>query len=427
MVSVRHTRATKETLAIAAVGLTLIAIGYIGLFFGRVIRAAVSRQREFLADASAVQFTREPAGIAGALKKIAAVPAGSSLSTDSEEIGHLLFAAGLSRRLLATHPPLIERIRAIEPGFEPGEIEVMQALRGPTTGPLPTEESAEIAHAVAGIRPLDADLNVEAVVARIGQPDSSQVQIAARLARSIPEPLARAARSNEWVVAVICSLLVDANPEIREQQLLMVSESLGAEAERHTALLLAEVPELAHDLRLPLIEIAFPTLRRRPASELDELVKLIDRLAHADGRVDVFEYVLARLLSQQIADTLIPSATRSAGSTRLTATDAEVRDLLLIIAAHGGPDQATARGAFAAGLATLGLSPRRMAPIGRTDWPDRLDRALQRLDELAMGEKERVLKALVATVQHAGVTTTEVELLRAVVAALHVPMPVVGP
>ncbi len=101
MLSVRHGQTSKHTAAIAMIGLALVATGYIGLFFGRLIRASVSRQREFLADASAVQFTREPEGIAGALKKIGAAPAGSALAADSEEIGHMLFAAGLTRRLLA--------------------------------------------------------------------------------------------------------------------------------------------------------------------------------------------------------------------------------------------------------------------------------------------------------------------------------------
>ncbi|NJN64438.1 MAG: M48 family metalloprotease [Acidobacteria bacterium] len=120
MLSVRHGQTSKHTAAIAMIGLALVATGYIGLFFGRLIRASVSRQREFLADASAVQFTREPEGIAGALKKIGAAPAGSVLATDSEEIGHMLFAAGLTRRLLATHPPIADRIRAIEPGSTRG-------------------------------------------------------------------------------------------------------------------------------------------------------------------------------------------------------------------------------------------------------------------------------------------------------------------
>jgi Zn-dependent protease with chaperone function len=109
-------------MAIIVIGLALLIIGYVGYFFGRIIQAAVSRQREFLADASAVQFTRNPVGLSGALKKIGGYALGSSLQTSkAAAIGHFFFAqsfrSGLTG-LWATHPPLNERIRAIEPAFD---------------------------------------------------------------------------------------------------------------------------------------------------------------------------------------------------------------------------------------------------------------------------------------------------------------------
>src|SRR6056297_1981581 len=97
----------KNAGGIVLVALAVVVIGYVGLFFGRWIQAAVSRQREYLADASAVQFTRSPEGIAGALKKIGAATAGSRLVVNTQEVGHMLFASSLSSRLMATHPPLV--------------------------------------------------------------------------------------------------------------------------------------------------------------------------------------------------------------------------------------------------------------------------------------------------------------------------------
>ncbi|WP_373510622.1 M48 family metallopeptidase [Thiocapsa sp.] len=425
MLSVRHGQNSKHTAAIVMIGIALVATGYIGLFFGRLIRASVSRQREFLADASAVQFTREPEGIAGALKKIAATPAGSVLAADSEEIGHMLFAAGLTRRLLATHPPIADRIRAIEPSFDPGDLETMRAMQTPAA---PSDAGlvasmAEPRPAVEG-RPSPQSLDADRIVGAIGRPDTARIQVAARLNRAIPEPLARAARSTEWVMTLVCYLLIDPDPEIRERQLLMVAETLGSEDERQVSTLLAAVPSLAADLRIPLLEIAFPTLRRRPQTELMRLTGLIDRLIHADGRIDVFEYVLARLLAQQIHDTIAPSDARTAGTAHLSGCENEIRDLLVILAMHGNPDQRIARTAFAAGLASLGMRPRELAPIGPEDWPDRLDHVLARLDRLRMDEKQRLLRALIATLKHAGISRTEIELLRAVAGALHIPMPV---
>src|SRR5471032_3060906 len=104
-------------------GLALLIIGYIGVFFGRLIQAAVSRQREFLADASSVQFTRNPNGITGALKKIGGLGEnGSRLAhAHSEEVSHMFFSNGISEAfigLLETHPPLPGRIRVFDPNFD---------------------------------------------------------------------------------------------------------------------------------------------------------------------------------------------------------------------------------------------------------------------------------------------------------------------
>jgi hypothetical protein len=420
MLSVRHARTSRSAGALVAIALALIATGYIGLFFGRLIRASVSRQRELLADASAVQFTREPAGIAGALKKIAASKSGSVLASDTEEIGHMLFAAGLSRQLLATHPPLLERIRAIEPDFDPAELEAIRAR----LVPLPRVAAAVIA-SPSGPRRRSGGIMSEAdqVITRIGRPDTDQIRAAAELAQAIPQPLARAARSTEWVVEAICYLLMDPDAEIRERQLLMVAEALGIEGERQVSTLLAAVPSLAPELRIPLLEIGFSTLRRRPQAELNRLMDLIDRLIRADGRVDVFEYALARLLSQQIRDAIAPTQARGAGTGRLTDGEREARDLLMILARQANPERRAAQAAFAAGLAVLGIGVGELEPLASADWSDRLDRALARLDDLRIEDKQRLLRALIATVRYAGVSQTEVELLRAVVAALHVPMP----
>ena len=105
----------------------LMAVGYIGLFFGRWIKAAVSRQREYLADASAVQFTRDPSGIGGALKKIAVYSDASYLNADTEEISHMLFGDGQKTMMFSTHPPMNERISRVDPEFQPEELDRLAA------------------------------------------------------------------------------------------------------------------------------------------------------------------------------------------------------------------------------------------------------------------------------------------------------------
>jgi Zn-dependent protease with chaperone function len=422
--AMRHSRSNRNGGGVLALGLALMLVGYIGLFFGRWIQASVSRQREYLADASAVQFTRQPEGIAGALKKIGAAGAGSVLQADTEEVGHMLFAKGLASALFSTHPPLVKRIQAIEPGFDPAEFATIavQMQRHSQAHQAATEESATPAGGRRG--PGGLPLEPDQLIEQMGQPGLGQILAAALLVAAIPKPLERAAHSGEWAPELICYLLMDPDPAIREIQLLQVAKALGAESEGQVRTLLDIEPRLADELRIPLLEISFPALRRRPEAELQTLLALVEGLIHADGRVDVFEYSLARLLTRQLDDARYPGQARSSGRRGLGDLQEEARDLLAILAHHGhAQDPATARAALAAGLGVLNLDEIETETIG-TEWPERLDAALARLDDLRMPDKELLLRALVTTVHHDGqAVTAEQELLRAISAALHMPLP----
>ncbi|EXJ15302.1 M48 family metallopeptidase [Imhoffiella purpurea] len=432
--------ARREGRGVVSIGLALVAVGYVGLFFGRLIKASVSRQREFLADASAVQFTRHPEGIAGALKKIGAAGAGSVLQADAEEVAHMLFAQGFSSRLLATHPLLEDRIRAIEPGFDPAEfVEIARTLRRQSPASVPGE-SVESPSDDARIAPLAARaaaVDPDALVRGIGRPGAGQILAAGLIAAAIPRMLERAAHSAEWAAGVLCYLLMGSDPEVRERRLLMVAETLGQESERQVDMLLREVPDLAPELRIPLLDMAFPVLRRRPVAELERLLGLVDRLILADGRVEVFEYVLAKLLARQIRDLLSPASASVAGSGRLAGATPEVVLLLGVLARHGHEGGEGARVALDAGLKRLGA--KLQAPEGikgiwfESDWLDqewsvRLDAALARLDRLRLEDKRCLLEAMAAVVLADGrLVPAEMELLRAMCAALRMPLPVLEP
>lgn len=422
--SMRYSRNSRGNGGVAMLGIALMLIGYIGLLFGRMIKASVSRQREYLADASAVQFTRQTEGIAGALKKIGAADTGSILRADAEEVSHMLLAGGFARQIFATHPPLLDRIRAIEPGFDPAELKAVRERMQRHSEAKPAAEEGAAATPVGPRGPGGLPLAPDVLIERIGQYGPGQILTAALLAAAIPTPLERAAHSSEWAPEVVCYLLMDRDPEIRERQLLMVGQTFGGESKTQVSTLLNAAPNLATELRMPLLEITFPALRRRPEAELTALMALIDRLIHVDGRVDVFEYSLARLLAKQIDDALHPARSRTAGRRRLVECFHEVQDLLSILAHHGNKDPAAARAALAAGLRSLERAPVEDAELGE-NWPTRLDAALAKLDELRMEDKQRLLRAMANTVAHGGeIVPAEVELLRAVCASLHVPLAV---
>ncbi len=427
--SARFARDSRGAAPAVMIGLAILIVGYIGLFFGRWIRAAVSRQREFLADASAVQFTRQPDGIGGALKKIKALYAGSFLTADAEEVGHMLFGQSMGYQMFATHPPLEDRIRAVDPSFDPAEIERIaermdrhaQSRRAEAEEAEREDETRERG---PGGLPLDADNLAE----KIGQPGLNQVFMAAALVAAIPKQLERAAHSDEWAQEVICYLLLSHDDEVREEQLLTIARSLGSESEQQVRALRQSVPELPAGQRLPLLEIAFPSLRRRPERELLDLMRLVEALVEADGRIDVFEYALARLVNRQILDALHPERVRSGGNRKLVAMADEAVDLMAIVAWHGHPEQPQeVEDALAAALERAGLDSPETIP-GLQEWAGRMDTALDRLDRLKPREKERLVNALACCVLHDGeVIPEEMDLMRVVCGMLHVPIPLLEP
>jgi len=420
-----------------ALGLMLVAVGYIGVLFTRLIKSAVSRHREFLADASAVQFTRNPRGIAGALKKIAVSPLRATLAnTESEEIGHMLIAerSGLFDALFASHPPILERIRTIEPSFDPAELEKIR-LAPMTSGiPAPPPPAALSHAAQLALLPLS-------VISTIGNPGTAQLTVAAQRRNEIPQALREAAHSPQDALAVVLAVVLSQEALTRERQIahLRVRIKLAADSLARLEALASHGARLEPALRLPLLEIAFPALRQRPPEQLRALVVLVDELLRMDGQVSVLDYALGRLLRVQLSEALTPRAGRPAQPVlKLHALRAESQTLFAVMARAGHDDEHGARAAFDAGMRRLlpmstpeyagvmNETQRRNAPLSlsSSSWIPVLDHALTRLDSLPPAIKPALIEALVVTVAHdRQVTLGEAELLRVVCASLHCPLP----
>jgi Zn-dependent protease with chaperone function len=217
--------------AIVLIAVAVTLVGYIGLFFGRWIKSAVSRQREYLADASAVQFTRDPDSIAGALKKIAVYADASYLSVETEEVSHMLFGSGEKVSMFATHPPLNERIQRIDKSFKPEDLLQL------ATNIQRTEraEAEQLARQQERKSQRSATMfDAENLVDQIGNPDFSRILMAAALTASIPEQISQAAHSTQWATAVLLYCLMDRDEEIREQQLLLIAQNMGSDSNTRT-------------------------------------------------------------------------------------------------------------------------------------------------------------------------------------------------
>jgi len=432
---------SRDGTGVVLFGIALFVAGYIGVVFARVIKASISRQREFLADASAVQFTRQVEGIAGALKKIGGLAEGSGLaSSDKEEVAHMLFGDGVGySAFFATHPPLQSRILRLDPSFRAEELEEIAAA---WSQPILAGDDERADVSISGFAPAvattvapaapasalpraDAALHLSpTVVARqVGNPDSDDRAAAQALHAAIPDRLRVAARQPEQAMPLVFALLLNDEADVRRRQLDLVAAHCDAGTRALVETLAASLDGLHPMQRLPLASLAFPTLRRRPRPQLTTFMVVLRALIDADGRVTLGEYCLATLLRVQVMDALNPAATQAIGRTRLSEIADEVKDLLAVVAHHGHDDVAAARRAYALGVDEV-LPAQASAFRPPEQWALALDRALPRLDLLAPAGKELVVRALTRAISADGtVSVAESELLRTVCAVLHCPLP----
>ncbi|HEX2419498.1 MAG TPA: M48 family metallopeptidase [Micromonosporaceae bacterium] len=418
----------KNGTPIALVGLAALLAGYIGVFFGRLIKAAVSRQREYLADASAVQYTRQTTGITGALKKIAGLPSGSRLANGNvEDVSHMLFGDGLRlSSWFATHPPLPERIKVLDPAFDPAELRALTQrwVTAPPSG-LAEDQALGLAAEPSTTEPRGPHVRVDPgqVVASIATPEPDSHRRAAAVLDRIPQRFLTRARQPDTVVPLVFGLLMAADPETRYEQHTTIAVRHGMPLADAA---LAEAESLARlrpALRLPLVQVGFSALRRRPLPELELILGTVSDLTRVDGQVSVFEYCLSRLLYQELYESMNHAPPLRGRRQTLARSQAEVVTLLSTLALIGQPNSERARVAYRAGAALILPEPvPDFTPPGQGVVA--LDAIWPRLDALDSVDKQRLVASLVTAISHDGVMTVEeVELLRTVCGLLHCPVP----
>lgn len=405
--------------------LAVMVVGYVGLFFGRLIQAAVSRSRESLADASAVQFTRDPGGIRNALVKIGALAEGSRLvDADAQEVSHMLFAAGV-RQLFASHPPLVGRIRAIDPRFDPREFEAVRARllaeRQRAAAEAAAESPGTAAERLRKVLGPAVIVAPAAMAGRVGNPGTAEVQVAEDIRVSLPDALLAAAAEPATARALLLALALEADAESRERQLAFLARELGEGIAATTRDLGCVVDDLQPIQRMPALLRLFPALHRLTREERTRLLSCLNALLVREGRVSIHGYALRKLAQVQLRDEMERSGLP--GNRSLEASAGDLQVLFSVLAAHGHADAAEARRAYDAGLQRL--LPRQQPGFALpASWPAALDAALNRLDRLAPAGKQLLVEALTLTIAHdQRLSVPEAELLRAICASLHCPLP----
>jgi len=416
-------------------GLGVFVLGLVGAFFGRLIMAAVSRQREYLADASAVQFTRNPDGIGGALKKIGGLKEGSRIiNPRAAEVGHMFLANAFAGQgffgLLATHPPLADRIRAIDPQFDGHYPEVQpvavdrEELEGPAPGRIQPTSGLPRLPGMPQV-PLPVLGFADKAAARVGQINPEEISHAQTLYASIPDALRVAAQEPFSARALIYALLLDPRADLRNQQLARLKAGNMPADFTETVRLAAPVQALPDGLRLPLLDLAMPALRQMSPRQHQTFRAQVEALISADQRLSLFEYTLRCVLHRHLDAQFNPQRAKGPVHSSPQKLASPMAKVLSLLAWEGHREPEQAARAFEAGMRsfmsgdhTIRLSPRAECSLAE------FDAALQMLNQSVPAIKRRIVIACAASIQSdQQVTVREAELLRAICDTLDCPLP----
>ena len=445
----RSSRSRDEGSGMAVIGIAGLGImvtGGLGILMGNLIKSAVSRQREYLADSSAVQYTRNPGGLAGALKKIGAMATGSRLLTPhAEEASHMFFGNGMRESwfsFAATHPPLLNRILLLEPSFD-GDFSGVKfeerrssaakpdskARRTQAGIPIPGVGDALGQALPPVIMGLAAAGQVQvgsaaAVADSIGNPTQQHIDFAAALLASLPEAVRTAAHDTHDACALVFALLLDPKDgPVQKKQLGQVDKLFGEQMAKATLKLSADVASLDPRAKLPVADLAVGSLRRMAKDQFERFNKLLESLAAADEKIDLFEFSLSKLVIRHLEPHFVKQQKKPARYYSLKKLSHECSVLISSLACTAGSNDETIQTAYAAGASHLDAT--RLTQLPDVDCGlQELDQALVTLDGVSINLKRKLIEAAAATVSADGyLQIQEAELLRAISDSLGCPMP----
>ena len=411
-------------IAIILAGVGLMIVGSVGVFFGRLIQAAISRQREYLADASAVQFTRDPDGIAGALKKIGGQQYGSKInSPKAAEASHLLFAdGGMFSYGLATHPPLDVRIKALQKSWD-GEFvstELPDVAEGRVHHQHSSNRGDSRVSGFSGSSGATPPPIPQRSIDQLGEPSEINANIGHLLREGLQPEWIHACHDREESQALIFGLLLAEDNKLREGEVLFVKKGAGDDAGELALHWNHELGSLHSSEKIALVDLTIPTLRRLSLPEYDRFIEITQWLIASDGQVDLFEFMLQHVVQRHLDTHFRRRAFPKIKFRKIDALQQEANILITTMAAVGGEDQM--KDAYMAAVADLGWE------IGMTPPAEcglkNIESALDKFNHATPLVKKQLLRMLGLAVMHDGVVESrEAELLRATADAIGCSVP----
>ncbi|MGK0247303.1 MAG: Zn-dependent protease with chaperone function [Oleispira sp.] len=393
------------------IGFGFMILGYSGVFFGKLIQAAVSRQREYLADASSVQFTRDPHAIAEALKVIGYGGVGSAIGhSRREEFSHAFFGNAIYSNFsnhfgfLSTHPKLEERIRRIDKNWD-GEWVKPQTLQ------QAYDESPTLA-SKAKIRPEELLTGIAAAMS--AAIDFEPINAEAELTTAAHDPMTARGLCYALLLAPNSSL-------VHEQQLDLIKRHCGDGVLQSVNQLIPLVALLDESKRLPSIEKTIPALKLLSQDQYTEFKQLLIKLVHADGKIELFEWCLYRMILQYLNTSFNQAKAIKVKHGNVKKLSSEIETVLSFVANHGHNSLENALASFAIAARTAGFEGLQLQ--AKTSSFKHFNIALDTLTQAYPHVKGRTMKALAACVKVNDVEVTERELVQTIAAILECPTP----
>src|SRR5690554_627077 len=451
----RNRDSAKAAPALLAAGVCFTAIGYLGLFFGRLIKAAVSRQREYLADAASVQFTRNPEGLASALYKIHTSVSGSLLNhtLHAEDMSHMCFGETVRLRfnaLYASHPPLEQRIRAIDPQFMtkarmsrnqqriqeqrartqaqaqpiPAAIAGLAASVAASQPPVsraPAPASGPINRDTLQLEPLPVESPIQ-VSELVGYPESKHFAYAEKLLASWPRQLFDYAHTPSGAMGLACALLIQHMPASHQPQAIELTQAKAAELNLDLQALQWGISHLAgldRSSTIPLLELCLGSLKTLDTPARTQFLDLLKALIAVDQRYSLFEFVVFSILRKQLA-----AHAERAPKVRFTSfkpVKADIQKVLAVLARVGSQHRDELERSYNAIISRFSKTPQ---PRPERCTLTELTLSLERLSGLSPLLKDPLLQSCADLILHDGqVGIEEFEILRVIAEFLECPMP----
>lgn len=413
--------AGQRSAALPLLGIGLAAVGWIGATAAGFIKAGISRQKEYLADAGAVQFTRDPGAIADALKVIGGYVPGTLVHrARAAELSHMFFAAVTHRiwQAFATHPPLEARIRRIQPAWD-GEF-IRRPVRHYRNEPV-TVDAVTLQPGAETLAAAVAAAEAARGVLREPAPAPGDAENRESPGPGAPPPaLLRHCDDPLGASALMLGLLIASEAPVRDQQLALVA---AREVPGQAVLVNTLAPALAAlppGQRLPLVNRCLPALRSMSPAQYRHFKATLLEVIRADRRTDLLEWCLYQLLRHYLDPAFLP-VTPSRPRYRHPRAVADALATTLSVLAHEGSGDAAA--AFAEAAALLDLPTLELRPRSRVDVQS-FSRAVHALADCYPLLKPRLLKAMAAAANENGdVCGVEHEIIACIAAVIDCPLP----